>query len=198
MAIDNTPTTPTTLLDAINILLSGIKVSRIASLLQINRNEDAGAAKETLDTVAREVQMVGYEFNTERGRKIDPDVNGEISIPVNTLRVISSRCSSGNRLVQRGGRLFDTKKLTYNVAATVEVDLVVALPFDELPMSAKSYVTAVAARRFCVPRLPDGATFRYTEEMVGSALAIMQQEDTDVQGSDLKETSPHFGRMGRR
>lgn len=199
MPIDSTPTTPTTLLDAINTLLQGIRVASIDSLLQINRNEDAAAAKTTLDNVARETLMVGYEFNTERGVKLDPEaVSGEVFLPNNWLRVKAARCYANKSVVPRGNRMYDPKLRSFAIGATVELDLVVSLAFEEMPPSARAYVTAVAARRFCVPRLPDGATFRYTEEMVESALAVMEQDDTDLVDTGLKGTSSHFGAMGRR
>jgi hypothetical protein len=59
MAIDTTPTTPTTLLDAVNILLEAARVSGVDSLDQINLNEDAATAKTALDDVTREVLRYG-------------------------------------------------------------------------------------------------------------------------------------------
>ena len=198
MAIDTTPTVPTTLLEAVNTLLNAARVRGIVSLESVNLNVDAAAAKSAIDMVIREALMPGFEFNTEREVKIDPEVSGEINLPNNPLKVKSYRWQWAPRLVRRGNRLYDPKKRTYAIGETVTVDIVVALEFAELPPAAKAYVTAVAARRFALPRLPEGATFQYTEEYLRSALAAMEQEDADVEDSELKLTSPHFANMGRR
>lgn len=198
MPIDTTPTTPTTLLDAINTLLQGIRVAGITSLAQADLNEDAATAKKTIDDVIREALTPGFEFNTEREVVLDPSPSGEIALPSNTLRVVTTRWSSGNRLARRGARLYDPIKRTYSIGQSVKVDLTVALEFGDLPPVARTYVTALSARRFCIPRMPEGTTFKYTEEMVQSALLAMQQEDTDVADTDLTMTSPHFAKMKRR
>jgi hypothetical protein len=159
---------------------------------------DAANAKQTLDDVARQTQMRGWEFNTERDVTIDPNTDGSITLPNNTLKVTSARCWSGNRLVPRGNRLFDPKKRTFNIGESVKVDLVVALEFQDLTEAARFYVTAVAARTFCLPKLPEPATFKYTEEVVESALATVEQEDTDLRDDTLKDSSPHFAQVSRR
>lgn len=198
MPIDTTPTTPTTLLDAVNILLNAIRVAAVTSLTTVDLNEDAAAAKKAIDDVSREVQMEGWEFNTEREATLDPTPTGEVVLPGNTLRATSFRYSSKNRLVRRGDRLYDPKKRTFNIGEAVKVNLVLALEFTDLSPIARFYVTAMAARRFCLPRLPVGSNFKYTEEMVVGARALLEQEDTDIGDTDLNQTSPHFARMGRR
>lgn len=198
MVTSTTPTTPTTLLDAVNALLNAARVGPVQSLNAADINEDAGGAKTALDDVTREVLLRGYEFNTEREAVLDPNLAGEIVLPVNTLKVRSSRWQSGTRLVHRGSRLYDPKRRTFNIGTSVTVDLVVALEFQDLPPAARFYVTAVAARRFALPRLPQQATFQYTQEAVASALAQMEEEDTEAADSSLPETSPHFAAMKRR
>ncbi|WP_269929945.1 hypothetical protein [Aminobacter sp. HY435] len=198
MPIDTTPTTPSTLLDAVNTLLNAIRVASVTSLATVDLNEDAAAAKKAIDDVSREVQMEGWEFNTEREVTLDPEPTGEVSLPSNTLQVTSYRYSSKNRLVPREGRLYDPKKRTYNIGEAVKVNLVLALEFAELTPAGRFYVTAMAARRFCLPRLPVGSSFKYTEELVLGARSLLEQEDTALGDTDLKQTSPHFARMGRR
>lgn len=198
MVTSTTPTTPTTLLDAVNVLLNAARVGAVQSLNAADINEDAADAKLALDDVAREVQLRGYEFNTERAAVLDPNLAGEIVLPLNVLKVRTSRYYSGNRLVQRGPRLYDPKKRTFNIGASVTVDLTLALEFQDLPATARTYITAVAARRFALPRLPQQATFQYTKEAVESALALMEQDDAEVADTSLPATSPHFANMGRR
>ncbi|RWI46819.1 MAG: hypothetical protein EOQ93_29265 [Mesorhizobium sp.] len=197
MAIDTTPTTPTTLLEAVNILLESARVAGVDSLAQVDLNEDAAAAKQALDDVSREVQRVGWEQNTSRGYVLDPEVDGTINLPNDTAKVKISRGYSGNRLVPRNGKLYDPKLRTFNIGKSVTVDLVQYLEFSDLTDTMKAYITAMAARRFAIPRLPSASAFKYTEEMVEGFLVALEQEDTDHDDRDISEVSPHFAKFKR-
>lgn len=198
MALDTTPTTPTTLLEAVNILLGAARVSEVDSLAQVNLNEDAAAAKSAIDDVTREVLRTGWEQNTTRGFVLDPDVDGSITLPLDTASAKISRGYSGNRLVPRGGKLYDPKLRTYTIGKSVTVDLIQYLPFGDLTDAMKSYIAALAARRFAIPRLPSPSSFKYTDEMVEGFLTALEQEDTDHDDQDISEVSPHFAKFRRR
>lgn len=198
MAIDTTPTTPTTLLDAVNILLEAARVSGIDSLAQVDLNEDAAAAKKAIDDVSREVQRSGWEQNTSRGFVLDPEVDGTVLLPLDTAKVKVSRGYSGNRLVPRDGKLYDPKLRTYTIGKSVTVDLVQYLEFSDLTDSMKAYITGLAARRFAIPRLPSPSNFKYTEEMVEGFLTALEHEDTDHDDRGIEEISPHFAKFHRR
>lgn len=198
MAIDTTPTTPTTLLDAVNILLEAARVAGVDSLAQTDLNEDAAAAKRALDDVSREVQRTGWEQNTSRNYVLDPEVDGTVLLPNDTAKVKMSRGYGGNRLVPRKGKLYDPKLRTFTIGRSVTVDLVQYLEFADLTDAMRMYITALAARRFAIPRLPSPSAFKYTEEMVEGFLTALEQEDTDHDDRDIKEVSPHFAKFGRR
>lgn len=201
MPTTTTPTTPTTLLDAINQLLLAIRVAPISTFAQTESNTDAGEAKKALDQASIEVQTRGWEFNTEREKVIDPEVDGRVLLPSNTLRVRSARLrSTGDRLVWRPPYLYNPKagENTYTISESVEVDIVVALEFSQLTPTARFYVTGMAARQWCPAKMPVGATFRWTEELMARTLADMENEDAELIEMDLKQTSPHFANMGRR
>lgn len=198
MAIDTTPTTPTTILDAVNILLEAARVSGVDSLQQVNINEDAAAAKKALDDVSREVQRTGWEQNTSRGYVLDPEVDGTVTLPLDTARVKVSRGYAGNRLVPRDGKLYDPKLRTFTIGRSVTVDLVQYLEFGDLTDSMKAYITALAARRFAIPRLPSPSSFKYTDEMVQGFLVALEQEDAEQDDRGIEEVSPHFAKFHRR
>jgi hypothetical protein len=193
-----TPTTPKTLLEATNQLLKAIRVSAVMGLEEEDLNADASAAKQALDEVSVEVQSTGWFFNTMTDAKIDPNVDGSVSVPQNCLKFRSARSYSGARLVERGDKLFNPNARTFIIGETVTADYVEGLVFEELPAVARNYITAVAARRFCIPRLPATSTFRFTEEMVAHALSALHQMDDEQRDDTLLETSPHFAKMGRR
>lgn len=197
MPTTSTPTTPQTLLEAVNDLLAAVRISAVMSLNSTELNEDAAGAKQALDDAAREVQLQGWEFNTEWAYTVDPEPStGNVTLPSNALKMRSSRNQS-TRYVKRGLRLYDNERHTYAIGQSVTLDLVVALPFEELPEGFKRYVTGLAARRWCLPRLPSGGTFRYTEEWVSNAYREAEAEDSQMADLTLKDTSPHFFQMAQ-
>lgn len=198
MSTTTTPTTPTTLLDAVNALLQAIRVAEVSSLALVDANTDSAGAKKAIDQASREVQLEGWNFNREREAVYDIDPSGYINLPANTLKVHTARYSSGNRLVQRGLRLYDPKKRTFVFTESATVDIVLGLEFAELPFAARALITGTAARRFCLPRLPESSTFEYTKEYLMWARGELEREDLDTEDTDLKMTSPHFTAMGRR
>lgn len=199
MSATSTPTTPSTLLDAVNTLLLAIRVSEITTLSLSGTNEDASGAKKALDDTSREFQMRGWNFNTEYGMVLDPEaVSGYVMVPNNTLKVKTARSFTGDKMVWRGDKLYNPQTRSYAIGESVTVDCVIALPFEELTAAGRSYVTALAARRFCLPKLPVGATFSYTEEMVRTMLSLVEAEDSEQEDRELAETSPHFAQMRKR
>jgi hypothetical protein len=197
MASTSTPTTPQTLLEAVNDLLEAVRISPIMSLNAADLNDDAAGAKQALDGSVREVLLRGWVFNTDVDYVLDPEPGtGNINLPQNTLKFSVER-SDGNRYVLRGQRLYDPIKHTYAFEGSVTGNLTVSLPFEELPEAFKRYCTGLAARRWCLPRLPSGATFQYTDDMVKSALALAETQEAEMADVTLKDTSPHFAQFAR-
>nr|WP_316651525.1 hypothetical protein [uncultured Gellertiella sp.] len=190
-------TAPQTLLQAVNTLLQAVRVASVMSLDTDDLNTDASSAKDAIEEASREVQLRGYEFNTSYDYTLLPNPAGEVELPLNTLKVRAIRCKT-RRLVKRGLKLYDNRKNTFTIGENVEVDLVSFLPFDDLPESFKLYVTGLAARRWCLPKMPSGSTFQYTEEMLKAALVLAEQEDAEGSDTVLTDTSPHFANMRRR
>ena len=137
---------PTTKLEAVNTLLATIGESPVNSLT--SGLIEASLAEQTLDNVSRDMQSMGWTFNTDLTFKLTPDANSEITLPANCIHVdtTSLRKSSTTDLVQRGSRMYDRIKNTYEITETIEVDIVVLLSFEEMPETARRYVTIKAAR----------------------------------------------------
>ncbi|ARO29949.1 tail tubular protein A [Rhizobium sp. NXC14] len=140
--------TPTTELEAINLMLSVIGES------PVNTAEDTGVvdaviARQILFQSSRDVQLVGWHWNTEIDYPIAASFpEGELQLPPNTLKVDTTGADEGVDLVQRGNRLYDRKNHTFTVGRTVYVEIVLFLPFDQLPEAARSYIVMRAARQF--------------------------------------------------
>ncbi len=139
--------TPTSTLEAINIMLSGIGETPVNSLE--SGLVDAEMAEMILNATSREVQSRGWKFNTERKYRITPaTTSGEIILPSNALKADLSKETGEFDLVQRGNKMYDLLSHSYTIGKTVELDIVVFLDFELLPEAARNYITIKASRIF--------------------------------------------------
>jgi len=136
----------TTQLEAVNVLLATIGESPVNTLN--SGLVEASEAEQTLANVNREVQAIGWSYNTDLGYTLTPNASGELQLPTNCLHVdtTSLRKSTDSDLVQRGLRLYDRVRNTYVIEKSIDVDMVVLLEFEELPESARRYITIRSAR----------------------------------------------------
>jgi Autographiviridae tail tubular protein Gp11 len=141
-------TTPTTELEAVNMILSAIGEAPVNSLG--SGLPDAEVAENVLSEINRTIQSQGWNFNTELKWSLVPDVNGELHLPANCLRVDDTFLvqQTDKDYVLRGSRLYDRVNHTYAIDETIEVDMVVLLNFSELPETARSYIAIRSARVF--------------------------------------------------
>ena len=159
-----TATTPTSELDAVNLMLSVIGESPISSLLD-TAVVDAVLAKQILSEVSRTVQSPGWHFNIEKKFPLIPDaITGEIKVPLNCIRVDTVYPDEDTDAVHRGTRLYDRRKHTYIFTKTLNVDMVVVLPFDELPETARHYVAVRASRVFQARVVGSEALYSFSAE----------------------------------
>ena len=158
-----TVTTPTTELEAINTILSVIGESPISSLSEISSVADAVTAQSILSEVSRQVQTKGWHFNTEKEFELSPDVySKEIVVPTNALRIDTMGDSRDVDVVQRGQRLYDRTRHTYQFETSLKCDIVIALPFTDLPQAARHYITIKAARIFQARTVGSEALYQFT------------------------------------
>ena len=138
--------TPTTKLEAVNIMLSSIGDAPVNSLT--SGLVDAEMAETILDATSRDVQSQGWHFNTEINLTLAQLANGEVPIPSNCLKVDQIAGQSARDLIQRGRKLYDRNNHTFIIGESVKVDMVLLLDFEELPEAARRFVTLKAARVF--------------------------------------------------
>ena len=139
--------TGTTELEAINIMLSTIGESPVNSLGEVHGVVDAVVAKSVLKEVSTAVQEEGWHFNIEKNFTLTPDLeNKEITIPWDCIQCDASGQDSERDVCVRGIRLYDRDNHTYVFDRPVTVDMVLVLPFEELPQAARHYITIRAAR----------------------------------------------------
>lgn len=144
-------TTPTTQLSAVNSMLSTIGEAPVNSLS--SGLLDAETAESVLNEVSRDVQSLGWNFNTESNFTVAADNDGNVVLPTEVVRAdlansVTKYRSSKNEYVQRGNKMYDKVNHTYNIGKALKLDVVVLLAFNELPEVARRYITTKAARLF--------------------------------------------------
>ena len=141
-------TTPTSKIEAVNIMLSAIGESPVSSLNNPSL-VDVSLAESILDETSVDIQTQGLHCNTEKNFPLTANVNGEIIVPTNCVRIDTTETSADMDVTQRGNRLYDKDERSYtSFTGTLKVEMVLLLDFTELPQHARRYITVKAARRF--------------------------------------------------
>ena len=140
--------TPTSKLEAVNIMLSAIGESPVSSLNNPSL-VDVSLAESIIDETSVDIQTQGLHCNTEVNFPLTPNVNGEIIVPTNCVRIDTTETSADINVTQRGTRLYDKKERSYtSFTGTLKVEMVLLLDFTDLPQHVRRYITVKAARRF--------------------------------------------------
>ena len=130
-----------------------------------------------LNEVSRDVQSLGWNFNSERNYKVAADSDGNVVLPTEIVRAdsVSKYRLAKNEYVQRGKKMYDKVQHTFNIGKALTLNVVVLLAFDQLPEVARRYITVKASRLF-------------QERVVGSdTLSTMNRADEDQAFLALKE-----------
>lgn len=136
--------TPSNELDAVNEVLASVGSSPISSL-DDDLNVDAINARRIVEATSKEIQAKGWGFNTLSSTALEADIDNLVPCPDSYIRFFSD----GYKLIRRDGHFFDLVNNTNEFEGGLTVDeLVVELPFDELPATFRKYITAKSARIF--------------------------------------------------
>ena len=188
---------PTTELEAVNACLMNIGESPVSSITgQIS--VDAATALAMVRNTTREIQAHGFYWNSEIGYKIVPNHENKLQLPTNTLKVDTTGDDLTKDLVARGRYLYDRVNHTYTFTEGVEVELVVALSFDEMPESARRYVTVRSSRIYQerVMATPTLSSFNTVDE--DFARAQLLAENISVEDNNmLTDSLSTFGILAR-
>jgi hypothetical protein len=189
----------TTKLDAVNTMLSAIGEAPVSSLS--SGLIEAEIAETILDTVDREVQSMGWHFNTELNKSFAQDTNGQIILPADILKADATLVANSPDLVQRGLKMYDRKNHTFNIGVNVGLDVVVQLEFNDVPEVAKRYMVLRATRIF-QDRVVGSATLHgFHEKDENRALMELREFDKSADDDNIFDNYDTFSiidRQGRR
>lgn len=151
---------------------------------------EAAQARDTLAETSRALQKRGWFFNTEYVR-LSPDNNGEIRLPKNALAVKAWGASRGLRVTHRNGKLYNIAPFqnTFVFTGPVELQIILGLPFDDLPASAQNFVAYSAARTMQVREISDQVLMQEDNTDETRAWAELQAEQLAAEPLSLKVNS---------
>lgn len=189
----------TTQLDAVNTMLSAIGEAPVSSLS--SGLIEAEIAETILNTVDREVQSMGWHFNTELNKLFAQTTGGEIILPSDILRADATLGAQSPNLVQRGLKMYDRKNHTFNIGVAASLDIVVQLTFDDLPEVCKRYITLRATRIFQDRVVGSGTLHDFQRRDEEMALIELKEFDLVTDDNNIFDNYDTFSiidRQGRR
>lgn len=134
----------TTELDAVNFVMVAKGLDLVTSI-DLDDAEIASAAFQ-LNAADLGFQSKGWWFNKDYSLSLAVDSNGNIPLPAGTLGVAPAYWS-GCRIdfTERAGKLYDLTNHTFTFTDPQLVDIIVRLPYEDMPDVARRYVAYKAA-----------------------------------------------------
>jgi len=171
--------TKTTKLQAINTMLSTVGEPPVNSLSA--QRADSLIAQNILDEISREVLTYGWHFNTDEDVVMTPDSGtGFIYISDKIVRVDMDRSYSEYDIVVRGNRLYNRKTNSYAFSESIKVIQIYLMEFEEMPETAKRYITIRASRIFQDRMVGSEKHNAFTVRDEVAALAAMSEYENEV------------------
>lgn len=179
--MSTTSPTPTTELEAVNTMLSGIGEAPVNSLSEVTA--DVSLARHILNETSREVQLEGFQWNVEDNYPLTPDIHGLIKLHPSIVRV-HFREPSDRELTIRGNQVYDriNHTFTFPQGTAIFCTVTLLLPFEQLPEAARRYTTLKALRIF-------------QERVVGSQV-LSQYQQADEARAASSSWARNAGRTG--
>jgi hypothetical protein len=176
---------PTSELEAVNIMLSAIGESPVSTLDNPSL-VDVSLAQSILKETSIDIQSQGLHCNTELNYPLVPNDDGEIIIPTNAARIDTTETSSDVDVTQRGNRLYDRGERSYNsFTQTIRVEMVLLLEFEDLPQHVRRYATVKAARRFQARYVGSTTLGGFTELDEREALVQFERSEKITEDSNI-------------
>jgi hypothetical protein len=176
--------TRTTELEAINTILSTIGEAPLSTLTG-SLPVDGTMAKSVLNEINREVQSMGWHFNTQPKVTLSKDAgNSTIPLATNVLRVELNpylHSKTDYDIVQRDNILFNLVTNTSTFTEDLkDVKVVYLLDFADIPEQAKRYITIRSARVFHDRTLGANTLHKFSVEDEEKSLVILRQAEAST------------------
>jgi hypothetical protein len=189
--------TLTTELEAVNEMLNAIGEGQVSSL--DTGNADVQQCVRLLRDHSRKVQSRGWWFNRDNDYELTLNNDGFLVLPSNVLRVDpSSEDRHEKPWVQRGLKLYNPNDHTFVFTESVKVDMVTGLAWDELPQTARAYITACAGLEFVDTDMSNEVRHSFTQQRKQEAYLELLKEEAEAADYNMFNDSDSGREMLRR
>lgn len=179
-------------LEAVNAMLVSIGQSPV-NTLSVSGIRDVNLARKLLTSVARDVQLYGFAFNTDRNFPITPDIDGFLKVPEGVLKIDCETTTSN--FVRRkhptaGWCIWNADDRTWVFSAAEDFKIVWGYVFDDLPPTARAYIAISAARRFQMKVIGASQLDGYNAEDEKRAWATLVKDERATRDTNLFRNNP--------
>lgn len=189
---------PMTELEAVNEMLMSIGQAPV-NTLQVTGIKDVAIAQKRLDTALRQVLKRGWWFNTDNNYELSPDIDGQIAVPANALKIDSLGSDITERTHPTKGRcLWNRAEETFDFTEAVTCKIVWGFGFEDIPQSARDYVATIAGRRFQSKAIGSTILDRFEEEDELKAKIAIIREHRASSRTNLFTGNRGISSFGRR
>lgn len=156
---------------------------------------DAEIAARIVDETMKEVQSVGWYFNTDYDFKLYPDEDNFITVPPNMLRMDTY---DDNQYILRGRRVYDVYNKTFVIEKDyITADVVWLVDYELLPVEAYEYIANRAARKFgeeviAAAEIVEVTRSKETDAYIRLQRRQLQTQDYNIQNKRVS-TRTHNG-----
>jgi hypothetical protein len=157
------PLTVTTELEAVNIMLQAVGADPVSSL-EVSADSDVTNARSILAETSKQIQSQGWDFNTDERYPMARTVDNEYVVPPNVAEIDVSEDFPEVRSTQRAGKLWDQINHTFVWTRDLTFNVTWLFPFEELPQTARHYITMKAARKFQARMLGSESLGKFTAQ----------------------------------
>ncbi len=194
---------PMTSLEAVNRMLTSIGQAPV-NTLSVPGVGDAAQALQHLKETTRDVEELGWSWNTDKNYTLTPRESGNvILLPTGVLDIDASDASTNVVVRQHPAlgalALYDVDNQTFEFDDDLDVNIVWGFEFDALPAAARSYIAVAAARRFQAQKVSSTILDRFNETDEERAWLKLQRYERRAADTNVFRASPFLRRWtGRR
>lgn len=171
--------TPTTELEAVNVMLGAIGELPVHDLETVG-NTDTAIALRTLHGISREVQSKGWWFNVDDAHTFTLNAENRVQL-ANPILSIRPQGRGAARLAPRNGFLYNVSAATdeFDPEAPPSARVVWFMEFEFLPETVRRYIAVRAARIFQTSVLGSETQDHFSESHERDTFALMMSEQDD-------------------
>lgn len=183
-------------LQAVNRCLKAIGESPVSSLS--SGVPDAEDAATVVDEITEEVLSAGWHENTSFGVKLQPDLEGNIRVPDDYLKIDTTGVSHHINVTIREDPNDDLRKVylindqTFVIDQDLWVDIVHLFDFDSLSFNLQNYVAAKSARVYQEQALSSVSLDQLIVRREAEAWAKLLDAEAEAEDNNVLTDSPYM------